>query len=289
MAFSPDAKTIIIAIPIRMGGFYSRVVRAFERYASAYGYRIVSTTIGHLNEDNAGPDFAAILTYPISAVVLVDVPETFQPTISALCPPGWPIVSVGVFTMPSVDSVTIKLESGVTDAIRYLLDIVTGTIAFFGPGISDEMTVLGSFSADANLETRIAVYTKQMREHNRRVEVIAGNPGSRRESATALREYMSMNVCPGAIFCFNDDMAITANSVLHSLGISVPHETLLIGCDGLEELEDFIPPLSSVEQPFTQLCARSLELLERRMEQPDSALQHVDLDAQFVQRESTMR
>src|SRR5580704_10060181 len=117
MPFDPALKTLVIAIPIRFGAFYARVVQAFERYAGAYGYRIVSTTIGHTGTENAGPDFKAILEWPISGIILVDLPDAFRDAIEPLCAPGAPIVSVGVFTIPTLDSVKVNYKTGVTEAI----------------------------------------------------------------------------------------------------------------------------------------------------------------------------
>jgi DNA-binding LacI/PurR family transcriptional regulator len=289
MPLVASSRTIVVAIPIRLDVYYLRFARAFERYASAYNYRVLITTIGHLDIANAGPDFASLLEYPISGIVLVDLPEAFHSAVAALCPPGWPIVSVGVFTFDSVDSVSVNLEAGVAEAIQFLIDTTPGRVAFFGPGIRDETSVLSTLSADDEHEIRFVVYKRLMEANERNLEVITGNRGDRRVSSMALCEYISEYDCPSAIFCHNDEMAIAAGGTLRELGIPVPGEAQIVGCDGLDEAAVLTPSLSTVEQPFTQVSAKAMELIERRIGDPDAQLIHESLNAKFVQRESTMQ
>lgn len=64
-----------------------------------------------------------------------------------------------------------------------------------------------------------------------------------------------------AIFAGNDEMAIGAVNALRDVGIDVPRGIKVAGCDGLEFGAKYFPPLSTIEQPRTELGATAMRLL----------------------------
>jgi LacI family transcriptional regulator len=181
----------------------------------------------------------------------------------------------------------VNLEQGAVDALRHLLASNPRRIGFFGPGISDEGSVLDTYAAPGTLDPRISAYCRTMQEAGRPYEIIAGNPGSRRASMEALRSYIAKRECPDALFCFNDEMAIGASRALRECGIRVPVDVLLIGCDGTEEGEYMDPPLSTIAQPVSRMCSLAWEFVTNRLNDPGMNQQYVRVDAQFIRRGSS--
>jgi LacI family transcriptional regulator len=284
-----STNTIAIAFPIRIGAHYAHVLQAFERYTSAFGWRLVANTIGHLQIENVRPDFLSLLDEPIDAIALIDMPVAFAPALAEMLPGGKPVVSAGLYTLPNVDSVAVRLDQAVREALVHLQQSNPGRIALFGSGIRDEASVLDTFAAGTDLDPRVAVYCDTMRQAGRATEFISGNPGNRRESMVALKNYISDAGCPEALFCFNDEMAIAAARAVFDLDMRVPGDVLIVGCDGIEETEYSVPRLSTVAQPVTQLCGEMWRLLTQRIAEPDAPPASVSLDAKFILRASSSR
>lgn len=64
-----------------------------------------------------------------------------------------------------------------------------------------------------------------------------------------------------ALFCYNDRVAGTTMKFLNRLGIRVPEDISVVGFDNEPYSELFQPPLTTVEQPFSQLVSLAVQLL----------------------------
>ncbi|KQR18935.1 transcriptional regulator [Agreia sp. Leaf335] len=89
-----------------------------------------------------------------------------------------------------------------------------------------------------------------------------------------------------AIFAANDDMALGIMHGLHDRGIAVPHDVSVVGFDDLPTSRHLRPPLTTVEQDFTALGVKALELLHSALESEVSA-RHLKIPSRLVVREST--
>lgn len=73
-----------------------------------------------------------------------------------------------------------------------------------------------------------------------------------------------------ALLAGNDKMAIGALSGLKSIGLGVPNDVSVIGCDDIHQAEFCDPPLTTVHTPLFELghqaCNRLVELIEGRID-----------------------
>jgi LacI family transcriptional regulator len=92
---------------------------------------------------------------------------------------------------------------------------------------------------------------------------------------------------PEAFFCHNDDIAMGVYRGLVDLGIKIPDDSALVGCDGIEDAEYLETPLSTIVQPIAEMCRHAFQLLERRISDPTSPIQEVHLYPDFVIRQSS--
>lgn len=283
------SRTVTFAFPIRIAAHYAHVLQAFEHHTNAHGYHMIASSVGHLNLGNVGPDLSALLSNLTDGIILVDMPGAFRPSLEELLPHNKPIVSMGVFTVPSIDCVEVDLASGAQAAVKHLLDADPRRIAFFGPGGDVEERVVETFAPVGTIDPRPAVYCQAMEEAGRPIEIIGGHPGNRRTNMEALRAYISDSGCPDALFCFNDEMAISAHRVLRELGYRIPGDVLLVGCDGSEEGEYLAPPLSTIVQPLDAMCALAWEFMTNRLADPDLPRQYAMVTADLAIRGSSRR
>jgi LacI family transcriptional regulator len=80
-----------------------------------------------------------------------------------------------------------------------------------------------------------------------------------------LKELISMDEPPTAIFITNYEMTLGAIMAINESNISVPNDLSLIGFDNLELARVVKPPLSIVIQPMQSIGRTSAEILLRRL------------------------
>lgn len=283
------SRTVTFAFPIRIGAHYAHVLQAFEHHTNAHGYHMIASSVGHLSMANVGPDVSSLLSNMTDGIILVDMPGVFRPSLENVLPHNKPIVSMGVFTVPSIDCVEVDLDLGAQAAMQHLLASDARRIAFFGPGNDVEDRVVETFAPVGTIDPRPAAYCQAMEAADRAIEIIGGHPGNRRASMEALQDYVSRQGCPDALFCFNDELAISAHRALREMGYRIPQDVLLVGCDGSEESEYVDPPLSTIMQPIDAMCALAWEFMTNRLADPELPRQHATVTADLVIRRSSLR
>jgi len=90
-----------------------------------------------------------------------------------------------------------------------------------------------------------------------------------------------------ALFCYNDRVAGTTIKCLNRLGVKVPEDLSVVGFDNEPYSELFQPPLTTVEQPFSQLVSLAVQLLEERLASPPLPPKRVTLPCRLIVRSST--
>ena len=71
------------------------------------------------------------------------------------------------------------------------------------------------------------------------------------------------------------------------LGLSVPADVALVGCDGIEEVEYLERSLSSIVQPVEEMCTLACRFLHARLNDPSLPPQQAVLQPKLVLRESS--
>lgn len=110
-----------------------------------------------------------------------------------------------------------------------------------------------------------------------------------RESGRRAAEVLMAAGLPAALIAANDQMALGAIDAFRSAGVRVPEDVRVSGFDGIEAAALSVPPLTTVRQPMIDLGRAAVQLLARRLEQPDAEPVTVRLPLQILERESSRR
>lgn len=94
-----------------------------------------------------------------------------------------------------------------------------------------------------------------------RREWFLGGSFALESGARAAIEWIDLKERPSALFCASDQIAFGLISELHRNGVYVPRDLSVIGFDDIDIASRFIPPLTTIRQPRTQLGAAAAELL----------------------------
>ena len=103
-----------------------------------------------------------------------------------------------------------------------------------------------------------------------------------------MRQLLSIDPPPDAVFCNNDLIAVGALRAIFEQGLKVPEDIALIGVSNLSYTGLLKVPLSSIDQSAGQIGDRAAIVLLRRMETgPKSRSTRTLITPKLVVRESS--
>lgn len=192
-----------------------------------------------------------------------------------------PFVGIGMNFPPDRDYVALDFNHVGVLAVRHLLEQGCRRIAHV------------TTSTDGD-DARAVAYADLMTSAGHPVDLIHIRHHHRKEARERLLETIQKRRAlgqplPDALFCINDETAIGCYRALCDLGIAVPAEMLIVGCDGIEDTKYHACPLSTVVLPVEQMCSLAWDFLENRIQNPQAPLQQVTLQPELVVRQSALR
>jgi DNA-binding LacI/PurR family transcriptional regulator len=261
-------------IPDQISTHYAHVSRELGRLVKQAGQELVIS-------ETSGADMSEIWSnVPVDGVFAVDASESAQRELVSLAAKAVPIVALGTYCSAATDHVRVDLKPGTAEAMRHLLDSGCRRIA--------HATFVRE---DAPHEGRRQEYVRAMREAGLEPEFIYYPLSEDQRAITRqmIREYLTAHGAPEAIFCHSDDVTLGIYRGLCDLGIRVPAQVALIGCDGIEDTEYLEVPLTTLVQPVPEMCACAWKLLQERIEKPALPPRHQLLFPKLAIRESSRR
>ncbi|MEO7718288.1 MAG: LacI family DNA-binding transcriptional regulator [Capsulimonas sp.] len=175
------------------------------------------------------------------------------------------------------DYVRVDLQAGTRVAIKHLLGQGCRRIVYVLPAGADTPG-MGNYDA----------YTDTMLKAGCTPEYLSLKDLRLPNVREAAREYFQTHGKPDGVFCHYDELTIPVFRAIRDLDLRVPQDVLIVGCEGNEFMEYFDPPLSTVAMPSRELVRLAWDLLQNRMEQPDSPTQGVTVPHHFYIRESAI-
>ena len=102
-----------------------------------------------------------------------------------------------------------------------------------------------------------------------RAELVAQGDNSLGSGEACAADLLQHEPRPTAIFCANDDMAAGVLRVATRLGIRVPEELSIAGCDDIALCQQLYPSLTTIRQPLSTMAeVASLALIESSRGKP---------------------
>ncbi|MCA0252854.1 MAG: LacI family transcriptional regulator [Actinobacteria bacterium] len=256
--------------------FTAEVASALGQAARARGYGVVLADSG--GDPNQAIDAVELLRSHEVEGLVVTPPESPEYNAALVAAARtMPVVGIGLHTTPSVtDLVTVDTRSGAQQAVTYLIELGHTRIAYIG--------------SSTMASGRYQAYRTTLEAHGLPCdpELIVLGSLDREAGHQATTRLFAQDRPPTAVFAANDAVALGVVQAAHSLGIAVPTQLSVIGCDNVDLAAHAIPPLTTVAQPMALLGQTALELLWQRLG-PDPAghsPRTVTLSCELVIRES---
>lgn len=231
--------------------------------------------------ENGVLDTSKLLSWPVDGILTIDLPRGIIPGLEGRLLGGKPFVNMGAYVVEHADHVRIDFSEQVKEAVRHLSQVGCRRIAYLLPDWFEWFRQCG--------DERLSGYECVMAELGQQPEFIVFGFETRQTVGPVLKEYIERHGCPDGMFCFNDDMAIGAFRALRDLGMRIPDDVALVGCDGIDDAAYLDPTLTTVAQPIEEMCATAWGFLERRLREPSIPVQQVTIQTRLEVRGSTKR
>ncbi|MBP2448743.1 LacI family DNA-binding transcriptional regulator [Rhizobium leguminosarum] len=142
--------------------------------------------------------------------------------------------------------------------------------AFYDSG-RRRLAVIGSNTGTPAIVERESAFLSAAGSHGASVVVARGGDSDYDGGVTAGRALFSGAIKPDAVFCANDQIAFGLMDVLRlEARLCVPEDVAVIGFDDVPESSWLSYQLTTFRQDPLTMAQRAVELMERRLENPDA-------------------
>jgi len=261
-----------LVVPDLSNQFFAHVVSGAERVAAEEGYAVL------LCEQRGAIDrhLDALRARQVDGLILdaggaSSIPEELLDGINVV------LIDQPSDRWPGVAS---DAEGAGRLAAEHLVGLGHRRVAFVGP------------SADVHtFRMRERGFTRALREAGIGVEtdLLRRAPATVNGGHAAMRALMSRPDAPTAVFFANDLLALGAYKACAELGVSIPGDVSIVGCDDIEFAQLVTPELTTVAVPARELGARAARLLVRDLagDPVGPSQQSRPLPVRLIVREST--
>ncbi|MGO8695396.1 MAG: LacI family DNA-binding transcriptional regulator [Rectinemataceae bacterium] len=117
---------------------------------------------------------------------------------------------------------------------------------------------------------------------------VAGDDFEFEAGLKCIRRILEQGIEFTGIWAENDLMAIGAMRELKRLGMKIPEDISIIGMDDIKTTQMVLPALTTVRQPYSEICDLAVDLLLQRIENPEAEPRRVILAPELVIRDSVL-
>lgn len=283
---SGHTNMIAVIVPSITSVFFPPLLNSIRQAALAAGYSIcVYASDGDIKKEKAiiqGARAQAVDGILLSSCVDISSPKSqkYINELSSLTRNGkpLPIICMETTVGNQLDAVVVDDEAGMIDAVEHLISIGRTNIAFIA---SPTTFTMG--------KKRKKGYLDALTDHDLPIErgrIIEGDytPLS---GYQCMKKLLDSKIRIDAVAAGNDQMAIGAMRAILDKGLQIPQDIAIIGYDDNFPTTLVSPSLSSIHVPKEDMGKSAVDLLFRRLEDPDATRMQIRLTGSLVVRSST--
>lgn len=257
----------------------SQIIRAIESEAQQAGYAVLLGDTQGLEErerhyadmtQSGQADGILLFSFRLPFAIQDGIPLAQQ------LPPL--VNSCEDIALDGISKVMIDNIAGAKTAVKHLLDLGHTRIA----------AIMGPLDTPSTLE-RLQGYKQALLEAGLEIDeslMISGNY-STEVGISAMGKLLKLRQRPSAVFCFSDDMAIGAMSILQANGFRIPQDMSVIGFDDIRYAALMTPALTTIRQPLEDIGKACMKLLLEQLSGNNKEPQFMQLPFSLVVRQST--
>jgi LacI family transcriptional regulator len=268
-----------LVLPDLHGEFYSEIIHGANVQARALGQNLL------LSSALPGDDSESWLSV-IGQHSLVDgLALMISDTMTAGIGPSLAQLNVPIVVLDDEidgvqhDAVIIDQRQGALAMMEHLLSDCRSRRVFFVGGLPTNIDTQARFKAyrDALKTAGVAFHKEDVYHLDFTYE------SAYRLGMEKAREWAGPKQ---HVFAANDEMAAGIIAGATAQGVNVPRELGVVGFDDTRVAEMVRPPLTTVRVPMAKMGSAAIELLCKRVEEPDRETEKISLPSELVVRES---
>ncbi|GAA0872332.1 LacI family DNA-binding transcriptional regulator [Gangjinia marincola] len=277
-------KTIGLIVPEIVHHFFTTVIRGIEEYANEKGYHVM-VCLSNNSFDKEVINMEMLANGSIDGFILSISKETMLKEdyhhINEVINQGMPVVMFDrVVDQIKCDKVVIDDVEGATKAVQHLLDTGCKKVGLI---TTPDYINVGKLRTQGYTE---ALNKNRMPIHEKYILKIEDDSNSEE----LIKEFVKTEDFDG-IFAVNEEYAVQAISALRKTEKEIPEDVSVIGfTDGVIS-KNFIPKLTTVNQPGTEMGRQAAKLIIDKLEKPETEeeeqYQTIEIKTNLVKREST--
>jgi LacI family transcriptional regulator len=268
-----------LVLPDLHGEFYSEIIRGANQRARQLGYNLVvsSTRDG----DDSHSLLHAIRQRTLLDGVAVMVSELTDRIQGVLADFQLPFIVLDdeIDGGAPHDSVLIDQRHGATAMMRHLVDKCGARRIVFVGGLETNFDTIARFEAYRQVLAEAGLWFSPGDVHYLDYEYETAY----RLATEHLGEWTAPDCC---VFAANDEMAAGIVAAANAAGLSVPRDLGVVGFDDTRVARMTRPPLTTVRVPMSEMGAKAVELLCRRIADPQCSPTRISLEPELIVRES---
>ncbi|WP_043930540.1 LacI family DNA-binding transcriptional regulator [Bacillus sp. EB01] len=178
------------------------------------------------------------------------------------------------------DSVNIDFKSATKSALNYLIGLGHERIGFIG-GVETDM--YGNRFKDLRQDV-FETYLKEKHIFNEELVKIGGYDP--KDGYIHLREMLSGEIKPTAVFVANDTIAVGCYKAAYELGVKIPEQLSIVGFNDVATAKYMMPPLTTVKLYTEIMGETAVDLLIDRLTSKREVSKKITINTKLIIRES---
>lgn len=246
-----STRTLGLVIPNVKNPFFTQMARAVEDEARDRGYSLV---LGNTDEDpEKEAEYLGVLLEKQVDGLIISPARASSPHLAEVERAGLPVVFLDRY-VEGVEAPVVRADGrrAVDELVGYLVGLGHERLAVISGPLE---TVPGRERLDS------FVQGAEKRGVPVAEECVRVGDFRRQSGLESMRELLSMEEPPTAVFAANNLMALGALQALSRAGVRVPEDLSFVGFDDVSWFELVTPPVTTIAQPVAQLGAAAARML----------------------------
>lgn len=265
-------------LPDLHGDFYSEIIRGANLRARSLGYHLIISSIDPADERRG--ILSSVGNHGMLdgiAVMVSELDETSQQSLGEISVPV--VLLDGKMPQSPHDSVQIDQRRGAAAITQHLIQACGVRRIVFVGGHSTNIDTMERLRACRDVLREAGMELQSSDIHYLDYEYhTAYSLGERR-----VHEWAGPGIC---VFAANDEMAAGIVHAAMSRGLAVPGDLKVVGFDDTRLARIMRPRLTTVHVPMQELGAMAVELLVKRLAEPNAPIHTMLLEPQLMIRDS---
>ena len=274
---SGDTKTIGVMLPIYQNPFFWDILNGISKEANESGYKVLLAN-SVLDEEQTGQTVSELAEQRVDGLIfMIEFESLPDKAMEQLLKSTHPIVEISS-SFSEFDLIKQGYGEATKALLSHLLELGHHQIAF----------IYGVHKPEQGLD-RLVAYRQGLNEAGIQIDesLIYRCGPTMEDGYHATRTVLQADNPPTAIITLNDLLGVAAISAATDLGLRVPNDVSIAGFDDIPFARFVVPKLTTVASNPEQNGRNAVQLLLKRLKEPDRPHEVITARWKLIVREST--